>query len=130
MNSNNNENGLRLPALLSQYVSVWIWSIQFGALTGVTYSYISFNLRDNWGLYTLILVLFTVVGIVISLQAWFFNYKYLIIYLIPKFILQRDISEKEINHAAFLLKRAFFFLIMAIMLRLFLIIFERILTVL
>ena len=121
MSANNNSKG-SLEALLSKYIAVWIWSILFGTLTGLTYSFLSSRIV-NWGPLALLPAIPLVIGIWASLLAWRSMYKYLINYLIPSFIhnTENEDGKEEIidsKKPARWLRQVFLMMIVAITMRL------------
>jgi hypothetical protein len=109
--------------LLTKYISVWIWSILFGAMTGLTYTFLSSRI-GNWGSLALLPGIPMVIGIIAIIQAWISIYRYLIHYLIPTFIhqsrskLDNAFSLQDKAQPASWLRQAFLLMIIAVSMRL------------
>lgn len=121
MNANNNSKS-SFEVLLSKYIAVWIWSILFGTLTGLTYSFLSSRIV-NWGPLALLPAIPLVIGIWATLLTWSSLYKYLIYYLIPSFIhntKNEDGNEELIDSKkpARWLRQVFLMMIVAVAMRL------------
>lgn len=95
----------KLDNLLAKYVSVWLWSIIFGATTGVLYSFLSFRF-DRWGVLALALVIPAIASLLSALMSWRHVYVAMVDYLLPKFVYEsaRDLDPKQF---AYQLSRAF-----------------------
>jgi len=116
-----------LEVLLSKYISVWIWSIMFGLLSSLTFSYFRSDQFSRWGILALLPAMLMASGILSIIRAWHFLYLYLVRFLIPHFVHpgQRSSSDKteeeneiQSQYPAQLLRRAFLMMIVAIALRL------------
>jgi len=71
--------------LLAKYVRVWIWSILFGATSGLSYAYFGVRLDRPWGpLAALPLALF-VVGVLSALGSWWSLLVHLRYSILPTF---------------------------------------------
>lgn len=112
--------------LLSKYIAVWLWSIIFGAVSGVFYSFISYRgYGENFRLLYLFSSVTTTIGIAAAVVSFFSLYKALVNYLIPKFFLDKE-PRAEILAGS--LKNAFLMLIISLVVRLTLSLFEVYLT--
>jgi hypothetical protein len=121
----NNPQKDSLDILLSKYLAVWLWSISFGALSGLTYSFLGqYYQIGKWGSLSLILVLFMAVGVLAAIRAWLFMFQYLFNYIIPRFL--QGVSEENgendnevrVNRSSYALRQAFLMMIIALAMRL------------
>jgi hypothetical protein len=113
-------------ALLSKYIAVWLWSIIFGAVSGIFYSFISYrSYGERVGPLILFASLTTILGIASAVVAFFSLYQGLVKYLIPRFFLNEKPSAEILARA---LKNAFLMLIISLIIRLAQSLFEIILT--
>jgi hypothetical protein len=115
---NTDEQGI--DRLLSKYVLVWLWSILFGASTGLSYSFMAYRPYDSWGSMGFLLVALLAVGILCTCWSWLFLFRYLTRYLVPKFFAPDETGERgKLRYPpAVLLKRAFLLMIVAVLARL------------
>jgi len=74
-------NNMNFDKLLSKYISVWIWSILFGAATALTYTIIASRPFDRWGPLTIVFIYIYVLFIICLMVVWLNLYKYLIKYI-------------------------------------------------
>jgi len=101
-----------LDKLLSKYIVVWLWSILFGASTGLTYSLIEYR-PEKWGQLALFLLVLSFLGTASALCSLILLIKYLLRYLIPV-LLGGQADGPEYNSITLLsLRRACLFLIFA-----------------
>jgi len=102
--------------VLQKYVVVWLWSILFGSSSTIIYSFVTFVSREKWGMLGLLLVALMASAGLCALGALVALMQYLTRYLIPSFFsdVGREASPRQ---AAFLLKRAIGFLVLAIAMR-------------
>lgn len=71
--------------LLSKYVQVWIWSVLFGATSGLSYAYFGIRFDRPWGpLAALPLIIFGV-GVIAALGAWWCLLVHLRYSILPTF---------------------------------------------
>jgi len=75
--------------LLDRYITVWIWSVLFGASTGLVIDLITYRTDTRWGPLNALLVLVLLVSIVTAVISWRALMKCMTDYLIPKFILHK-----------------------------------------
>lgn len=88
MNNKQKEPENHYKALLDKYVSVWLWSIHFGAISGVGISFISYRPLDTrWSAFAAMSALLTGIGVVAGISSLVALYQGLVRYLIPQFIL-------------------------------------------
>lgn len=112
--------------LLSKYIAVWLWSIIFGAVTGIFYSFITYrSYGERVYLLTVFATMTTIIGLVAAIFSSYSLYTGLVKYLIPKFFLNEEVDAKILGNS---LKNAFSMLILALIIRLFLSLFEVILA--
>lgn len=71
--------------LLAKYVRVWIWSILFGATSGLSYAYLGIRLDRPWGSLTALPLAILVLGIMATLGAWSSLLQHLRISILPTF---------------------------------------------
>jgi hypothetical protein len=110
--------------LLNKYVAVWLWSIIFGATTGVIYSFLNFR-TDRWGWFGLLMLIPIILAFLAYLLSSHRLYKALKCYLLPKFFLPSFIDNEE-NSILFIdyIKQSFYFFIVAVSFRLLISILE------
>jgi len=125
--------------ILSKYISIWIWSILFGATASMTYRMINIlpSGRD-WGVLSIGFGVILIYGLLFLFMSWTSLYKYLDKYIIPKFFPRTDKEEEqedskgepeeELNSHAIYLKKAFKYLIWAALIMVAVEIAELILT--
>ncbi len=107
--SNHADVPFQLDLLLSRYVSVWLWSIVFGSLSGITFSYLTISGRGDNPIASFVLSSMAIFGTIFSALSWYQLFKYLYNYIIPQFIVRvnADASD-EVNRAnAYTLASAF-----------------------
>lgn len=112
--------------LLGKYVSVWLWSILFGSMTGVGYSFIAYRPFDTrFRVSVLLSGLLFAIGAMAALSSLLALYKALVRYLIPQFILRHE-SDPELF--AICLQRALFMFIVAVITRVVMALVDAVLT--
>jgi ABC-type sugar transport system permease subunit len=102
--------------LLDKYISVWLWSVLFGASTGLVLSLITYRTDARWGLLNAILLFVLLISVLAAVVSWRALLRYMSTYLIPKFLLHSfgAKKEKDIEEiAAKELRRAFEYLVIA-----------------
>lgn len=105
--------------LLSKYISVWIWSILFGALSGITYSFIGrYYEISKWGVLSLLLVMLMSIGILASIRGWLFMFQYLMSYIVPQFIHPNKENKSDDDDPSYWLRQAFLMIIIGLAMRL------------
>lgn len=102
--------------LFSKYILVWIWSILFGASTGLTYSLIEYR-PERWGQLALPLLALAILGIVSAFAALIVLISYLLKFLIPVLLLKQEWGEDNLKPAAQYLRRACWYLVVAALAR-------------
>ena len=108
----------KLDNLLNKYVAVWLWSLVFGGVTGTLYLLITVQLQyERWGYIGLVKVLFMLLSVALAILSSLSLYKGLSGYLIPRYILQRNITDEDTYKFALNLKRAFLSLVQAVLFR-------------
>lgn len=104
-----------LEKLLSKYIAVWIWSILFGASSGLIYSLIEYR-PEKWGQLAVTLLLFSAIGIVFAFLSLILLIRYLIKILLPTIFRSSDsaqIDSKLSLLSVAYLSRATWFLVFA-----------------
>lgn len=101
-----------LDKLLSKYIVVWLWSILFGASTGLTYSLIEYR-PEKWGQLALFLLVLSVLGTASALCSLIVLIKYLLRYLIPVLLNGQADGGEYTSTTLISLRRACSFLIFA-----------------
>lgn len=118
-----------LEMLLNRYVAVWLWSIVFGASTGLLYSLVSFSYRTGKLSYlTYVLLMPAVLSLIFALQTWMMLLGGLRCYLLPRFFPSVGASAPDEARFAYLIQRSFFYLILASVMRVTAAILEMLLT--
>ncbi|GAB4383847.1 MAG: hypothetical protein Kow00121_46470 [Elainellaceae cyanobacterium] len=69
--------------LFAKYARIWIWSILFGAVTGVSFSYLGIRIDRVWGPLAILPLVLLVIGAVATLSAWLSLLFYLRISVLP-----------------------------------------------
>ena len=82
-----------LNGVLGKYVSVWLWSILFGANSALLYSFASMRLDRPWGSLGLLLAIPFAIGALFGLIALFYLLRYLTRYLLPVFLEGKVVEE-------------------------------------
>jgi hypothetical protein len=103
----------RIDNLLSKYLLVWIWSVLFGASSGLFYSFVGFGSSRPWGPLNLLLAILAAISLLSLVISNLALFRFLTLYLIPKFLVT-SIKEDEdrVNHkSAILLRSAFAYMI-------------------
>jgi hypothetical protein len=80
--------------LLAKYVRVWLWSLLFGATSGVTYSYVDVPFDTKWGSLIILPLALFAVGVAASLGAWFSLFNYLRYAIVPEFFADERYDQK------------------------------------
>ncbi len=104
----------RLEQLLAKYISVWLWSILFGASTGLLYALSDIRARD-WAKLSVVFAIPAVLAFAFALISWWHLLSGLRQYLIPIYVLQH--AEADRYEFAYHLSRAFQFMIYASVMR-------------
>lgn len=110
-----------IDKILSKYISVWLWSILFGSVTAVGYSFLGYDLRENWGELSVLLFAIIMLGMSCIFISIFSLYLYLIKYIIPRFLFSEHTcfsGPHVMEKAGRWLRRAFLGLMLAILFRL------------
>lgn len=108
-----------LDELLCKYLSVWLWSITLAATTGLSFAFSNSSLlRTDWGPLSLTLAVVTVMGLSVTLLAWMHLLQYLRYFLIPAFLLGKEVSNERRADAARNLARAFRYMVFGVVLSL------------
>ena len=81
-----NSNTSNLDDLLSKYISVWLWSILFGANTGVLVSFYIRQELQGWGSTALTLSIILCTGAVFLVLSYVNLYFYFKRFIIPVFL--------------------------------------------
>ena len=123
---------LKFDLTLSKYISVWIWSILFGANSGVIYTLTSYHsfMKDRFG--QIVIGSIIVMSILFSMITYWQLFSYLSRYLIPRFF-ENSIEKKDKKlHglAAKKLKNVVVFVMLTLFLRLLILLFEVIIPAL
>ena len=107
----------RIPKMiLNKYISVWIWSILFGATTGLLMSFITIDyFRDRWYALGIIFIFFILLGSILILLAGLNLYKYFKRFIIPTFLLKKE--SVDIEKYSKNLINAFLFIILSTVVR-------------
>ena len=118
----------RIDTLLSKYLLVWIWSVLFGASTTLFYSFIASRTSESWGPLDLLLLILVAIGLLATVTSNLALFRFLTIYLIPKFLLPSRINDEDyINRkSAALLRSAFLYMILGAVVRVCMVIAELI----
>jgi hypothetical protein len=105
--------------LLNKYISVWLWSILFGAASGLTYSIFSTRPFEKWGMLSTLFTAIYAYLICAIILTWFYLYRFLKGFIIPRFFPTTDeiIDDKILNRKMKLLNMAFLSLLFATVLR-------------
>lgn len=96
-----------LDNLLSKYISVWLWSILFGANTGVLVSFYTRQELRGWGSITIILLGIWGVGSIFLILSFVYLFSYLKLLLIPIFIEKKPIENISYKKTSIYLIRSF-----------------------
>ena len=102
----------KLDRLLDKYVSVWLWSILFGTSTGLLYTLTSYR-SDSWRGFGLALAFPAFGALLCALQSWMQLLTGLRRFLLPRFILHRDMDKEAEEKFAYNLSRSFYYLVLA-----------------
>lgn len=105
--------------LLNRYISVWLWSILFGAASGLTYSIFTTRPFEKWGVLSTLFIVIFVYLIISIIITWLYLYRFLKSYIIPRFFPTTDeeIDDKILNKKMNLLNLSFLSLLIATILR-------------
>lgn len=132
--------------LLDRYITVWMWSVLFGASTGLVFNLISYRTDSRWGPLNVLLMFVLLVSLVAALTTWRALLRCMSVYLIPKFLLHKfnenvtstsdkdSIARQELaareseaeSKAADALRRAFEYLVIGAVARIVMTILEMI----
>jgi len=103
----------KLDNLLSKYILVWIWSILFGASSGLIYSLIEYR-PERWGILALPLLFVSLLGMFFAFGSFLTLFRYLLNYLLPIFYGRPvPLDEDGFQKSAVILKRAIVYLVAA-----------------
>jgi hypothetical protein len=104
--------------LLAKYVRIWIWSILFGATSGLTYAYVGVRFERPWGPLAVLPMLLLTIGITCTLGGWTNLLAYLEGVIVPEFFLAggERIESADLTRA---LLRAYKYTMLAGIVRLF-----------
>ena len=106
-----------LDRFLSKYILVWLWSILFGASSGLMYSLIEYR-PERWGQLALPLLVLSILGILCAFAALIVLIRYLLKFLIPSLFFRQDPNIAEAGKfAANYLTRACWYLVFAALAR-------------
>lgn len=107
-----------LDKILKKYISVWIWSIIFGAAYSLTSNIFLTKSFDKWGPLSILFILIYTYLVIFLLLSWINLYRYLVRFILPKFfLLKNELDENETKLTNNFLRRSFMFLIIAAFLR-------------
>ena len=96
---------------LDRYIVVWIWSIVFGAGTGLFYSATEIQI-GNWGLLTALLMVPAAATLLAALASWVHLYHGLTVYILPLLLSSEFSPTPEARKKlAYHLRRSFFFVL-------------------
>ena len=113
-------------SLLGKYVSVWLWSILFGSMSGVGYTFIGYSPIEGRFLASIILsCLLFGIGSLAALSSLIALYRGLVNFLIPKFVMG---EESDPQAFAFSLRHAFLMFIIAVVTRVIMALIEALLA--
>lgn len=76
---------VRIDRVLNKYMSVWLWSIVFGAATGVSLTFANYRVFGEWSRLGIVLVPLVAIGGLAALMSWYFLLQYLVMFLLPLF---------------------------------------------
>ena len=111
----------KVDGFLSKYLLVWIWSVLFGASTGLFYSFIAYRSSESWGPLDLLLLVLVIFGLFATVSSNLALFRFLTVFLIPKFLpsdKRSDTEDYQLNHlSGRLLKNAFFYMIVGAVIR-------------
>jgi len=94
--------------LLAKYVRVWIWSILFGATSGLSYAYLGIRLDRPWGPLAALPLAILLLGIIATVGAWWSLLIHLRISILPTFFgySRRTPYDDDPNYQDWLRKRS------------------------
>lgn len=78
-------NSPQWDTLLSKYVRVWIWSVLFGATTGLSYAYVGIRFDRSWGPLAVLPLALITLGAIATLGAWWNLLTHLRYSILPTF---------------------------------------------
>jgi hypothetical protein len=114
-------------SLLSKYLAVWLWSIVFGAISGLTYTFIAYRpFESKFRPSVLLSAILIGLGLITIISSLSSLYRGLIHFIIPNFLLGREADPEDF---AISLRRAFFMLVVAIFVRLTMIFIDTVVSV-
>ncbi len=116
------ENSIdRWDRLLAKYTSVWIWSILFGASTGLAFSFLTLDRWGDWGRLSILPSAIASMAAIMLLFSWYLLYRYLCVYILPCILFPNERNAHEIRergeHASWIIQRAFLSLLVAVLIR-------------
>jgi hypothetical protein len=113
-------------SLLSKYVSVWLWSVLFGSMSGVSYTFIGYRPFESRFRPSIVLsALLFCIGCIAALYSLIALYRALVDFLVPRFVLNEESNPKIF---ALCLHRAFFMFIVAVVARVVLALIDAVLA--
>lgn len=121
---------LDLDKTLSKYISVWIWSILFGANSFIISSFVNYRSYINGeGIQMeafMIIVTLLIIGCIFAITAYWQLFTYLSRYLIPRFFTNEieDNDQKYIALASKKLKKVLIAIILTFIIRFSLVILD------
>jgi hypothetical protein len=102
-------------SLLSKYISVWLWSVLFGSMSGLSYSFIGYRpLVNRFRPLAILSILLLVSGFLAALTCLIALYQALFGYLVPQFVMRK---ESDPGVFATFLRLAFLMFIVAAIVR-------------
>lgn len=123
--------GKLISRLLSKYVIIWVWTILVGLSSGLVISFIDYRLYDfNWGEFCFIVLFPIIVGLMAAIISLYLLARFLKLYIISIFLMERTLSEDDLRKYSQYLKLSFYFFILSTSMRAFLIIVNTILVLL
>lgn len=115
----------RIDNLFSKYLLVWIWSVLFGASNGLFYSFIAFRTSERWGPLDLLLLILATMGLLVLVASNLALFRFLTIYLLPKFLPDNKTEYDDVNRkSAYLLRSAFAYMIFGAVARMLMVLVE------
>ncbi|HEV3458578.1 MAG TPA: hypothetical protein VHG32_18625 [Thermoanaerobaculia bacterium] len=110
-----------LDSLLSKYISVWLWSIVFGSISGLAFSLASYHGYERPSLLALLAAVPLILGMGGVILALLSLYRGLVDYLLPRFLFDKN---PDPIYFFDMMRRAVAFLIITLVARLFLALFD------
>lgn len=84
--------------LFRKYARIWIWSILFGSVTGLGFSYLGVRVDGRWGPVSLLPLILLLTGIFSTLGAWLRLFSYLKQVILP-LLFEADYNLEEADSA-------------------------------